>query len=294
MFARRGLIIGLAALLFGAAQSVVTAAPPLRALIVDGQNYHNWQQTTPVLKKLLEETGLFSVDVATAPPHGQDMSRFQPDFARYNVTVLNYHGDDWPAATQRALERYMDQGGGLVIVHGASLNFPQWKAFNEMIGLGAWANRTEKHGPYVYWKDGQIVRDTTPGPCGFHAPERPFALVIRDKDHPITKGLPEKFMHAPDELYGKLRGPAKNMTVLATAYDNPAEGGDGRHEPVLMTINYGRGRTFHTTMGHNVPEMHSVAFIVTFQRGAEWAATGKVTQPLPADFPGPDQPKSRP
>ena len=162
-------MIGLIAVLFCAAPNAAIAAPPLRALIVDGQNYHNWQQTTPVLKKLLEETGLFSVDVATSPPHGQDIEPLSARLRAYNVVVMNYHGDDWPAATQGALERYMAEGGGLVIVHGASLNFPQWKAFNEMIGLGAWANRTEKNGPYVYWKDGQIVRDTTPGPCGFHA-----------------------------------------------------------------------------------------------------------------------------
>jgi uncharacterized protein len=278
----------------GMVPSGLAAAPPLRALIIDGQNYHNWQQTTPLLKKLLEETGLFAVDVATAPPHGQDMSRFRPDFLAYDLLVLNYHGDDWPEATQKALERFVAAGGGLVIVHGASLSFPQWKAFNEMIGLGGWGNRTEKDGPYVYWKDGRIVRDSTPGPCGFHAPERPFVIDIRDKEHPITKGLPERFMHAPDELYAKLRGPAKNLTVLATAFDDPAQGGAGRHEPVLMAIAYGQGRVFHTTLGHNVPEMHSVAFIVPFQRGAEWAATGRVSQPLPTDFPGPDRPRMRP
>ena len=85
----------------------------------------------------------------------------------------------------------------------------------------------------------------------------------------------------PTSCTAKLRGPAKNLTVLATAFDDPAQGGAGRHEPVLMTIAYGRGRVFHTTLGHNVPEMQSVAFIVTFQRGAEWAATGKVTQQCP-------------
>ena len=129
--------------------------------------------------------------------------------------------------------------------------------------------------------------------------ERPFTLVIRDKEHPVTKGLPEKFMHAPDELYAKLRGPAKNMAVLATAFDDPATGGAGRHEPVLMAINYGRGRTFHTTLGHNVPEMHSVAFIVTFRRrrgmgrhgqsdpaaAGRFSRTGSAKEPSVVDHP---------
>lgn len=271
-----------------------SAAPPLRALIVDGQNYHDWRATTPVLKSFLEETGLFAVDVATSPPEHNDLSGFRPDFARYQLVVLNYHGDDWSEVAKQALEKFVSGGGGLVIVHGASISFPTWKAYNEMIGLGAWGNRTETAGPYVYWKDGQVVRDPTPGVCGFHAPERPFALVVRDREHPITKGLPEKFLHVPDELYGRLRGPAQNLTVLATAFDDPASGGRGFDEPVLMAIRYGQGRVFHTTIGHNVPEMKSVAFLVTFQRGAEWAATAKVTQAIPADFPGPEQARSRP
>ena len=44
----------------------------LKSLIVDGQNNHAWQETTPVLKKLLEQTGLFTVEVATSPPKGGD------------------------------------------------------------------------------------------------------------------------------------------------------------------------------------------------------------------------------
>ena len=111
MFARRCFVISLIWMLWLAAQGPLDAlsAAPLKALIVDGQNYHNWQQTTPVLKKLLEETGLFAVDVATSPPQGKDMSRFQPDFSAYNVVVMNYHGDDWPEATQKALEQYMSR-----------------------------------------------------------------------------------------------------------------------------------------------------------------------------------------
>ena len=96
-------------------------------------------------------------------------------------------------------------------------------------------------------------------------------------------------MHAKDELYSNLRGPAKNLTVLATAYADPANKGTGEHEPILFTVNYGKGRTFHTVLGHVkgkfVSSVECVGFITTFQRGAEWAATGKVTQEIPADFP---------
>lgn len=275
--------------------AVASAAPPLKALIVDGQNNHNWKETTPHLKKLLEETGLFSVDVATTPPRGGPAAfkDFNPKFSDYNLVVMNYTGDDWPEAPKKALEQYVAGGGGLVIYHAADNAFPKWKDYNEMTGLGGWSGRNEKSGPYVYWKDGQIVRDMTPGPGGSHGPQHPFQLVVRETEHPITKGLPEKFTHSADELYSLMRGPAKNMTVLATAYADKAKRGSGRHEPMLMTIAYGKGRVFHTMLGHAGQQCQSVAFIVTYQRGAEWAATGKVTQKVPADFPGPDQPSMR-
>jgi len=268
---------------------IAVAAPPHKALIVDGQNGHKWAETTPVLKKVLEETGLFTVDVATSPPKGEDMSGFKPNFAAYDVVISNYQGDSWPEETNNALVQYVKGGGGLVIYHFACAAFPNWKEYNEMIGLGGWGGRNENAGPYVRWRDGQIVRDTSPGRGGGHGPMQPFQIVIREPNHPITKGLPEAFMHGPDELYGWLRGPANNLTVLATAFAPKELGGAGEHEPLLFTVKYGEGRVFQNALGHTAKELASVAFIVTFQRGVEWAATGEVTQKVPDDFPTADK-----
>ena len=280
-------------LLFTATIAVSGPEPHLKALLVDGQNNHNFRATTPLIKKALEDSGLFTVEVATSPKKGEDMSQFKPDFAAYDVVVSNYNGDDWSAETRAALEKYVSGGGGLVSVHAADNSFPDWKAYNEMIAVGGWGGRNEKSGPYLYWKDGRVVRDTSPGPGGTHGPQHAYQLVVREPNHPVTKGLPEKFMHAPDELYSLLRGPARHVTVLATAYNDPKHGGNGRHEPMLMAIDFGKGRVFHTTLGHDAPQCRSVAFIVTLQRGAEWAATGKVTQEVPKDFPSADQPSVR-
>jgi hypothetical protein len=134
------------------------------------------------------------------------------------------------------------------------------------------------------------VRDTFPGSAGSHGAQHAFRVTIRDTVHPITKGLPVAWMHCQDELYSTLRGPAENLTVLATAYADTAKGGTGENEPMLMTINYGKGRVFHTALGHAAgdsayPAMECVGFIVTTQRGAEWAATGVVTQAIPEVFP---------
>lgn len=111
---------------------------------------------------------------------------------------------------------------------------------------------------------------------------------MQDSNHPITKGLPKIMMHQGDELYARLRGPGKNMTVLATSYSDAANSGTGREEPSLMVLSYGKGRIFHTTLGHDVYALSSVDAVVTFQRGTEWAATGRVTQKLPADLPNAD------
>jgi type 1 glutamine amidotransferase len=267
--------------------SVAFADPALKALIVDGQNNHNWKETTPRLKKALEESGLFLVEVATAP--SGDTVGFKPNFAEYNVVVSNYNGAPWPKETQEAFVEYVKNGGGFVSVHAANNSFPEWKEYNEMIGLGGWNGRDEESGPYVRFRDGKIVRDTQAGSTGSHGAYHPFVVEMRNSDHPIAVGLPPRWMHAADELYDRMRGPAENLTVLATAFADPAKGGSGEHEPMLMTIDYGKGRVFHTTLGHDQKSMNCVGFVVTVQRGAEWAATGKVTQKLPDNFPGADK-----
>lgn len=275
------------------ATTVLPLAAPLNALIIDGQNNHDWKATTPILKKILEEGGLCKVDMATAPPKGQEMSPFKPNFSAYQVVVSNYNGEPWPRETQEAFVRYVKSGGGFVSVHAANNSFPEWKEYNEMIGVGGWGGRNEKSGPYVRLREGKFVRDLSAGVGGSHGAQHAFLVEIRDKNHPITAGLPAQWMHAKDELYDRLRGPAENLTVLATAYADPKTNGSGQHEPMLMTISYGQGRVFHTTLGHSVEAMKCVGFITTLQRGAEWGATGKVTQKIPEDFPQANKPNSR-
>jgi type 1 glutamine amidotransferase len=265
-------------------------AAKLRALIIDGQNNHDWKTTTPLLKKSLESSGRFRVDVATSPPEGKMTSDFRPKFAEYDVVVSNYNGEPWPAQTEKDFEAYLNGGGGFVCVHAADNAFPDWKAYNRMIGLGGWNNRTEKSGPYVYVDDkGAVQRDEAPGEGGHHGEQHPFQIRTRDAEHPIMKGLPPAWMHTKDELYDKLRGPAEDMHILATAYADPRYGGTGRHEPMLMTLQFGNGRVFHTVLGHADYSMNCVGFVTTLNRGAEWAATGKVTIPVPEEFPTADR-----
>jgi uncharacterized protein len=276
-------------LLFSLLTALSAQAANYKALIVDGQNNHDYKSTTPHLKKLLEETGLFTVDVATTPPAKGDMKPFRPKFTDYKVVISNYNGEPWSDETKADFENYVKNGGGFVSVHAADNAFPEWPAYNEMIGLGGWGDRNEKSGPYLRLRDGAWKPDTTAGRGGSHGKQHEFLMITRAPEHPIMRGLPAKWMHGKDELYDRLRGPAKDLTVLASAFSAKEQGGSGEDEPLLLVRNYGKGRVFHTALGHNNgPDLLAqkcAGFIATLQRGTEWAATGQVTQKVPADFP---------
>lgn len=282
-------------LMFACAVPLLAAAP-IRVMLLDGESagpYHDWRATTPVLKAELEQAGIFQAEVVSAPPSRGDFSNFKPDFSKYDVIVSNLDSATWPAGLMASFEQYINNGGGFVSVHAADNAFASWPAYNLMIGVGGWRGRRETAGPHWFYKDGHMEADASPGGAGSHGQRLPFAVTIRVEDHPVTQGLPPVWMHAGDELYANLRGPGQNMTVLGTAYSDPANMGTGKNEPILMALSYGKGRIFHTTMGHDIPALSCVGFIVTLQRGAEWAATGKVTQKVPADFPTADMVRTR-
>jgi hypothetical protein len=311
----------------------------LRALILDGQNNHYiWPKTTMMMKNYLEQTGLFEVDINRTDTlwlgikYNQDRamplggyikefpsdstarvisadhvktSNFSIDFSKYDLIVSNLGAltPNWPDKTKRNFENYMNEGGGLVVVHAANNAWGDWDEFNNMIGLGAWGDRDSISGPYAYYNDdGNIEVNPSEGIGGSHGQEQEFVITTRAPEHPIMKDLPLEWLHTQDELYDRMRGPFENATILATAYSDvekneqpwePRLKGSGWNVPMLMAINYGQGRIFHSTLGHFDYSMECVGFITTLQRGAEWAATGEVFQEVPADFPSKEKTSSR-
>lgn len=254
----------------------------IKTMMIAGQDgSHYWRGACEAMKQILENSGMFKVDFVFTPDFGGDINTFKPDFAKYNLVVVNYGGEVWPEPVQKAFENYVADGGGVVIIHSSVVPMAGWKAYNEIIGMGAWEGRNEKDGPYLYWKEGKYVYDYTPGYAGYHGLQHETILEHRAPEHPILKGLPIRWKHFKDEIYTRLRGPVRNVEILATAYER------GRHEPLMWTVKWGKGRVFVDLLGHcgNDPNMiysmECTGFQVTLLRGAEWAATGEVTPRRP-------------
>jgi type 1 glutamine amidotransferase len=277
--------------------------PKRSVLIVDGVNNHDWQRATRILKSILLESGLFTVDVATSPPADAPPEQWQawkPDFARYDVVLMNFNGGHtsrgihWPRELERSLEDYVSRGGGLVSYHAANNSFPEWPAYNQMIGLG-WRDRD--FGPsLIVDEDGKVIevprgQGRNPG----HGPEHDFVVTGRDTRHPITTGMPRRWLHPHEQLTHGQHGPAKDMTVLTYAYSRDTK----QNEVMDWVVPYGRGRVYTTMLGHlwrNGPDtaMRCVGFQTMLIRGVEWAASGEVTYPVPEDFPTASEIKLRP
>lgn len=293
MFSKARFVFSCAIL--AATAGLAAADDKINLLIIDGQNNHNWAAMTPPMKAWLEKTGRFTVDVATTPGANaseKEWEKFRPDFSKYQAVLSNYNGQAWPKEVEKGLEDFVAAGGGLVIIHAANNAFAHWPKYNEMIGLG-W--RGAEFGERVTLDDaGKVVRTPiSKGPGAGHGPQHEFAIVVRDREHPVTKGMPAEWMHATDELYHGQRGPARNMRILATAFSAKDKGGTGAHEPMIWAIPFGKGRVFTTVMGHvggdQTTAIRCVGFLTVMSRGSEWAATGKVSIPIPDDFPTADK-----
>jgi type 1 glutamine amidotransferase len=232
---------------------------PISTLLLTGANNHDWQRTAPFLQSLLEITGRFTVTLANPPSEV-----LAGDLSACQLFVVDYNGTMWSEPAQNNFLQRVRQGAGVVIYHAANNAFTGWTEYEKLVGL--------------LWREGT-------GHGAFHE----FEVRVTNHEHSITRGLAD--FRTEDELYHRLVPMhGTPVEVLATAYSAPDQGGTGNHEPMLMTTQYGKGRVFHTALGHVWPgdpngehrgsslvAIENQGFQTTFLRGCEWAATGAVT-----------------
>ena len=264
---------------------------PIPVLIVDGFSNHDWKQTTKVTRWILEGSGLFKVDVSTVPADSVLRESWLPEFKKYAVVIQNTNNIadtqlKWPRDAEIKLEEYVKSGGGLYVLHSANNAFPHWKEYNKMIGLG-WRPNTFGYALEID-SDKNIIR-YPPGEGNNTGHGNRFNAVIQILNrHPINKDYPDQWETANTEVYNFPRGPAENLTILSYAYDSSST---HKMWPVEWVVKYGKGRVYTSSMGHlwkdeiYPPAYRCVGFQTTMIRAAEWLATGKVTYPVPGNFP---------
>jgi type 1 glutamine amidotransferase len=243
--------------LSGALEPLVPAtAKKLPVLLVSGANNHWWQWTTPQIEEILEESGKFDVEITLEPAKA---FADREALAAWSAIVLDYNGPRWGETAEANFIAAIEGGVGLVVVHAADNAFKGWKEYEEMVAL--------------MWRDGT-------GHGAFHS----FDVNITDRDHPITRDMPDMIAH-PDELYHRLvHMHDTDYRVLASAWSDPETGGTGEAEPMVLVKSYGEGRIFHNVLGHawigvepSKVSFRDPQFRDLMVRGTEWAATGEVT-----------------
>lgn len=300
-------------LLWFATAALALAEPAkIRVLIVDGQNNHDWPAATAWLKKFLAGSGRCSVAVSTTPAKGipaadPAWAAWRPKFSDYDVVVSNFNGGHqpdatrWPREVEAAFEAYVRGGGGFVSFHAANNAFLGWPAYNDMVGL-LWRDKT--FGPSLIIDENEkiVVVPAGAGRSAGHPPRYTFQMTTLTTEHPITRGFPKTWLHPSEQLTHGQHGPAAvvaggELTVLTYAWSESVK----EREPMDWVHLYGQGRVYVTMLGHtwkneepDNPNLHCAGFQTLFLRGLEWAATGRVTLPVPPDFPTADKISLRP
>jgi type 1 glutamine amidotransferase len=239
------------------------AQPKVKVLFLTGEidsQYHDWRASTEYLRGVLERSGRFEVKVVEQPA-GIGEATLRP----FDVVVLNYNGPRWGGGTERAVEEFVRAGKGLVSFHGVT-----YGTFYGQVFDGRW-----KAGPDGGWLNYPSLIGARWQPANIgHGRRHVFDVEWQDRAHPIAQGLPEKFT-ANDELYHKL-DLLPQARVLASAMSEGSTGGTGKVEPIVWAAPFGKGRTMHLTLGHDLSAMSQAGFVAAFSRGVEWAATGAV------------------
>ncbi len=243
--------------------SAPMAKSPIRILLISGKNNHEWKKTSPAFRQILEENGLFKVDITEKPDtlEAHDLKTYQVIASNWNAFPATTR--QWGEVSEKAIVDFVNRGGGFVLFHAASAAHYDWPEYQKMAGA-TWGKNTH------------------------HGKIAPFEVKIQNNRHPVTKGM-TNFM-ITDELWVEMDQIPDNE-VLCSAFGPSSNKGRDQDEPVLFCRNQGYGRCFYLVLGHDVSAMQNIGWKTLVQRGTEWAATGKVTQKLPQELSWSDQVK---
>ena len=219
----------------------------IQVLLVTGddvQPAHNWREVSQAIREILVSSGRFDVRVC----EDAGVLDSAATLGRYDLVFLQFYNAKTPTLSSGGKENlvnFVRDGKGLAIAHLSSASFKEWDEFHKLCGR--------------YWVMGKSG----------HGPRGEFKARIANKDHPITQGLVD--FEADDELYARLQGDAP-ITVLVEADSDWSK----RTEPLVFTVEYGKGRVFHETFGHDAKALRNPVVQNLIRRGCEWAATGRV------------------
>ena len=236
-----------AALAFARPGTAAEQPGKIKVLLVTGddvQPAHNWREVSQALRETLITSDKFDVRIC----EDAGVLDSTATVSHYDLVFLALYNAKTPTLSVDAkanLLSFVKNGKGVAISHLSSASFKEWEEFPKLCGR-CWVMGKSGHGPRTVFK-----------------------ARIANKDHPITQGLAD--FEADDELYAKLQGDAA-ITVLVEADSDWSK----KTEPLAFTVEYGKGRVFHETFGHDGKALRNPAVQKLIQRGCEWAATGKV------------------
>lgn len=222
------------------------AAPKTKVLLITGDDVapaHDWQSVATATRQILADSGKFDVKVC------EDAAILDSAAAlgRYDVVYLAMYNAKTPTLSDQAKENllnFVKGGKGFVVSHLSSASFKEWPEFQKLCGR-VWVMGTSGHGPRA-----------------------PFQAKVVNKTDPITQGVSD--FQADDELYAKLQGDAP-INVLVVAESDWSK----QTEPLAFTLNYGQGRVFHHTFGHDVKALKNPAIDTLIVQGTDWAAKAR-------------------
>jgi type 1 glutamine amidotransferase len=205
---------------------------PVRVLFI--LNGHDPAPKAPILEKVLKDIGGFDVKRLESLPKLADVKR-----ADYDV-LLFYGGPQATEVQERAIEKFVEDGGGVVALHHSSAN--NSKAWIRMIG-GSFA--------------GHIA--------GTHK----LNVVIADPKHPVTAGV-EPFSIVDEEYKHKLADVERK--VLAKFRERPEKSDQKANMDIIWTRDIGKGRVVYNALGHGKEAWSNPAWQKITVQSILWAA----------------------